>query len=110
MANMSLARLLAPGRVSKESVYFPLQQQFRRGRSRTDNPADVFIGVQADQAGHDDDERLICLNCYSDSPAFQVGNSANIVSAQNFEATAMQPSQYRYWCPGIHADNHIGRK
>src|SRR3954471_9832273 len=103
MANASLAHLLKYGRESKECVDFPFEEQFQRGR--TENPADVFIGVQADQAGQEDEEVPICLNCCSDRSAFQVGNPVNIVSAQKFEATAMQPSQDRYWCPGIHADN-----
>src|SRR5437016_2214307 len=110
MADPPLAHLLEYGRNSKESVYFAFQEQFRRGQSLIDNPAYVFIGVQADQAGHDGEERLVSLNCNSDSPAFQVANSTNIVSAENFEAAAMQPGQYRQRYSGIHADNHIGNK
>src|SRR4051794_38593484 len=108
IANMALAHLLEYGRESKERVYFPFLKQFHWGR--TENPADVFIGVQADQAGQDDEEVPICLNCCSDRSSFQVGNPVNTLSAQKFEATTMQPSQDRYWCPSIHADNHIGNE
>jgi len=39
---------------------------------------------------------------------FYAGPPMHVLSG--VDTTAMQPSQYRYWYPGIHADNHIGNK